>query len=143
MDVTFTPFIDEIGAADRREFAIDLVSADFDCSFNDALVTDAANAVPALVRPESMKLTSKPYVAADAEAANPWVSPALKSICSLILKLKVCFSPVEVTSWFTNPLFKGSAVAVTGAFPVISDVNAAAASRSSVPPNRPASISLI
>ena len=135
------PFIEDIGAADRSELAIALVSADFDCSFKDALVTDAEKAVPALVRLESN--LSKPYVAAEAEAANPCVSPALKSICSLILKLKVCFSPVEVTVWLTNPSFKGSAVAVIGASPVISDVNAAAASRSSDPPNRPASISLI
>ena len=135
--------MEEIGAFERSELAIDFVKADLVCSFKEELETEAEKEVPALVRLGSIKLISKPYVAAEAEAANPWVSPALKSICSLILKLKVCFSPVEVTSWFTNPLSKGSAVALIGAFPVISDVNAAAASRSSVPPNLPASISLI
>ena len=112
IEETLTPFKDEIGASERSELAIDLVSADFDCSFKDALVTDAEKAVPALVRLGSIKLTSKPYVAADAEAARPCVSPALKSICSFILKLRVCFSPVEVTVWFTKPSSRGSAVAV-------------------------------
>ena len=95
---TFTPLIEEIGASDRNEFAIDFVSADLVCSVNAELETEAEKAVPALARLVSIKLTFNPYVAADADAASPCVSPALKSICSFILKLKVCFSPVEVTT---------------------------------------------
>ena len=139
----FVPFIDEIGAFDLREFAMDLVKADFVCSFNDALVTEAEKAVPALVRLGSISETSKPYDAAEADAANPWVSAALKSICSLILKLSVCFSPVEVIVWFINPSLRGFAVAVLVAPPVITEVKEAEASRSSDPPNRPASINFI
>ena len=70
IEETLTPFIDEIGAAERV-IGNNLASADFDCSFKDALVTDAEKAVPALVRLGSIKLTSKPYVAADAETAGP------------------------------------------------------------------------
>ena len=60
MEAIFIPLIDEIGAEDRSELAIDFVSADFVCSFKDALETDAEKEVPAFVRPGSIKLISKP-----------------------------------------------------------------------------------
>ena len=121
IEVTVTPFMDDIGALDLKEFATAFVRADFDCSCKSELFTDAENAVPALVKDASTKLTSIPYVAAAADAACPRVSPALKSICSLILKLRVCFSPVEVVVCLTSPSTNGSAVAVFVAPPVTTD----------------------
>ena len=56
----FTPFIEEIGASERNELAIDLVSADLVCSVNAELDTDAENAVPALARLVSIKFTFNP-----------------------------------------------------------------------------------
>ena len=60
IELTDTPLMDEIGAADRSELAIDFVSADLVCSFKDELETDAEKAVPALERLGSIKFTSKP-----------------------------------------------------------------------------------
>ena len=60
IEVTFTPFIDDIGASDLRELAIAFVKADFVCSSREELVTDAEKAVPALDKLESIKFTSSP-----------------------------------------------------------------------------------
>ena len=60
IELIATPFIEEIGAADRSELAIDLVNADLVCSVKEELVTEAEKEVPALARLVSIKFTFNP-----------------------------------------------------------------------------------